>query len=385
MPDLAALRAEFSLAPELIYFNHAAVAPWPRRAAEAACRFAQENATTGALHYPRWLETETRLRQRLARLVNAAPDDIALLKNTSEGLSTVAFGLDWSLGDSVVGIAMDFPSNRVVWEALREFGVGFRGVDVNAAPDPEAALLAACDSSTRLLAVSWVHYVSGLTLDLERLGRACRERGILFCVDAIQGLGALPLDVQACHIDFVAADGHKWLLGPEGIAVFYCRPEARERLRLRQLGWHSLEHPGDYDRVDWSPAASARRFECGSPNLLGIHALEASLGLLEDAGPAVIGARVRDNTRRLRAALAGLPGVTVLGPDDGRRWSGIVSCLSAGTDSRELAARLADVGVVCAARGGAVRFSPNFYNYDNEIEAVIQALSRLLSGHGAAR
>jgi len=384
MPDLAALRAEFALAPGLVYFNHAAVAPWPKRAAAAACQFAQENATTGAVHYPRWLETEMRLRQRLARLINAAPNDVALLKNTSEGLSTVAFGLDWRPGDSVVGIAMDFPSNRVVWEALSEFGVGFRGVDVNAAHDPEAALLAACDGSTRLRAVSWVHYVTGLTLDLERLGRACRERGILFCVDAIQGLGALPLDVQACHIDFVAADGHKWLLGPEGIAVFYCRPEARDRLRLRQIGWHSLEHPGDYDRVDWSPAASARRFECGSPNLLGIHALEASLVLLEDAGPAGIGARVQDNTRRLRTALAGLPGLTVLGPDDARRWSGIVSCRPARTDSRELAARLADAGVVCAARGGAVRLSPHFYNYDKEIEVVIQTLSQLLSGHGAA-
>jgi len=375
MPDLAALRAEFALAPELVYFNHAAVAPWPKRAADAACRFAQENATTGALHYPRWLETETRLRQRLARLINAAPDDVALLKNTSEGLSTVAFGLAWRPGDSVVGIAMDFPSNRVVWEALREFGVEFRGVDVNAAQDPEGALLAACDGSTRLLAVSWVHYVTGLTLDLERLGRACRERGILFCVDAIQGLGALPLDVQASQIDFVAADGHKWLLGPEGIAVFYCRPEARDRLRLRQIGWHSLEHPGDYDRPDWALAASARRFECGSPNLLGIHALEASLGLLEDAGPAAIGARVRDNARRLRAGLAGLPGVTVLGPPDERRWSGIVSCRSAGTDSRELVARLADAGIVCAARGGAVRFSPHFYNLDSQLEAVCEAMS----------
>jgi selenocysteine lyase/cysteine desulfurase len=383
MPDLAALRAEFALAPELLYFNHAAVAPWPKRAADAACRFAQESATTGALHYPRWLETETRLRQRLARLINAAPDDVALLKNTSEGLSTVAFGLDWRPGDSVVGIAMDFPSNRVVWEALREFGVCFRGVDVNAATDPEAALLAACDGSTRLLAVSWVHYVSGLTLDLARLGRACRERGILFCVDAIQGLGALPLDVRACQIDFAAADGHKWLLGPEGIAVFYCRPEARERLRLRQVGWHSLAHPGDYDRADWSLAPSARRFECGSPNLLGIHALEASLSLLEDAGPDAIAARIGGHTRRLRAALARLPGVTVLGPEDERRWSGIVSFRSAGTESRDLCARLADAGLICAARGGAVRLSPHFYIDDRKLEFCIEKVSGFISGRGA--
>jgi len=379
MPDLATLRAEFALAPNLIYLNHAAVAPWPKRAADAACRFAQENATTGALHYPSWLETESRLRRRLARLINTTPDDIALLKNTSEGLSTVAFGLDWRHGDSVVGIAMDFPSNRIVWQALDACGVTFRGVDVNAAADAEAALMAACDASTRLLAVSWVHYVTGLTLDLPRLGRFCRDRGILFCVDAIQGLGALPLDVQACNADFVAADGHKWLLGPEGIALFYCRPGVRERLRLRELGWHSLAHPGDYERTDWALAQSARRFECGSPNLLGIHALEASLGVIEDAGPAWIAGRIRANTGRLREALGQLPGVDLAGPADPERWSGIVSWRAPGSDAGALVARLAAAGIVCAARGGHVRLSPHFYHENREMEAVIEIVSGVLS------
>ncbi|MFM1892165.1 MAG: hypothetical protein RLZ44_1242, partial [Pseudomonadota bacterium] len=277
---------EFPLAPDLAYLNHAAVAPWPRRAAAAVARFAEENLHQGARHYPAWLEVEQRLRERLARLLNApSPDDIALLKNTSEGLSVVAHGLAWSAGDNVVGIHADFPSNRVVWESLGRCGVRFRGVDLNAAADPEQALIAACDRDTRLLAVSSVHYATGLRLDLERLGRHCRAHGILFCVDAIQSLGALPLDVQALGVDFVAADGHKWLLGPEGIAVFYCRPELRERLTLHQFGWHMLAHPGDYERLDWQPAASAKRFECGSPNMLGIHGLEASLALLQAVGP----------------------------------------------------------------------------------------------------
>jgi len=379
MRDLASLRAEFALAPGLLYMNHAAVAPWPRRAADAACRFAQENAATGAAHYPRWLETEQRLRQRLARLINAAPDDVALLKNTSEGLSTVAFGLSWGPGDSVVGVASDFPSNRVVWEALAEYGVGFRGVEVNGVADPESALMAACDASTRLLAVSWVHYVTGLTLDLERLGEFCRQRDILFCVDAIQGLGALPIDVRACRVDFLAADGHKWLLGPEGIAVFYCRPEVRDRLRLRQIGWHSLEHPGDYDRPAWSLATSARRFECGSPNLLGIHALEASLSLLEEIGADWIAGRVRGNTRRLREACRSLPRVEVRGPEEPGRWSGIVSLRVADRDSARLVSRLAAAGILCASRGGGVRLSPHFYFQDNEIERCLNALCVLIA------
>jgi selenocysteine lyase/cysteine desulfurase len=379
MPDLSRLRAEFELAAGLVYLNHAAVAPWPRRTADAVRRFAQENVATGALHYPRWLETETRLRQRLARLIHANPEDVALLKNTSEGLSTVAFGLDWRSGDSIVGIARDFPSNRVVWEALRQHGVELRAVDVNAAADPEAALLDACDASTRLLAVSWVHYVSGLSLDLERLGRFCRRAGILFCVDAIQGLGALPIDIGACRVDFLAADGHKWLLGPEGVALFYSRPEARDRLRLHQLGWHSLDHPGDYDRTDWTLAPTARRFECGSPNLLGAHALDASLSLLEDAGVSRIAARVQENTQSLRDALARRRGVEVLGPADPARWSGIVSLRIAGRDSGVLAAHLTAAGIVCAARGGCLRLSPHFYNDDKDIDSFLAKLSRIIS------
>lgn len=378
MPDRIRLRAELDLAPGLIYMNHAAVAPWPRRTADAVCRFARENAATGALHYPRWLEIEHRLRQRVAGLVNAAPDDIALLKNTSEGLSAVAFGLPWRPADSVVGIAADFPSNRVVWEALREFGVQFRGVEVNGIADPEGALEAACDRSTRLMAVSWVHYVTGLTLDLERLGRFCRDHGILFCVDAIQGLGALPIDVQACRVDFLAADGHKWLLGPEGAAVFYCRPEIRDRLRLRQLGWHSLQQPGDYGRADWSLAPSARRFECGSPNLLGIHALEASLSLLEEAGTAWVAGRVRENTRWLREAFQAITAVEVRGPADPARWSGIVSLRTPGRDGNGLVSRLAEAGIVCATRDSGLRFSPHFYNDNSEIEEVVKNVVEIL-------
>ena len=368
---------EFALEPGLVYLNHAAVAPWPRRTAEAVARFAAENAANGALHYPRWLLTEQRLRERLRTLIGArTTDEIALVKNTSEGLSIVAFGLPWATGDSVVGIARDFPSNRVVWESLRTLGVMFRPVDVDTALDPEAALMAACDDSTRLLAVSWVHYVTGTALDLDRLGRFCRSRGILLCVDAIQGLGALPIDVEACGIDFLAADGHKWLLGPEGLGVFYCREAVRDRLTLRQLGWHSLAHPGDYDRPDWTLTPSARRFEPGSPNLLGIHALDASVGLLLETGIDRVTAAVRGHAAQLRAGLATIPGADVLGSTDATRWSGIVSARLAGVDANAFAARLATEGIVCAARRGGLRVSPHFYNLEKEIEVFINLISR---------
>jgi selenocysteine lyase/cysteine desulfurase len=370
---------EFGLAPGLVYLNHAAVAPWPRRSADAVARFAAENATSGALHYARWLATEHRLRERLRLLLGARSiDEIALVKNTSEGLSIVAFGLPWQSGDSVVGIARDFPSNRVVWEALGDRGVSFRPVDVNAAADPEGALTGACDASTRLMAVSWVHYVTGLTLDLERLGRFCRARGILLCVDGIQGVGALPIDVEACRIDFLAADGHKWLLGPEGLGVFYCRDTVLERLEPRQLGWHCLAHPGDYERPDWRLAPSAQRFEAGSPNLLGAHALDASLGLLLEIGADAIAGAIRGHAATLRAALEAIPGMDLLGSSDPARWSGIVTARIAGTDGAALVAQLAADGVVCAARGGGLRVSPHFYNEESELQYFCDVLSRFI-------
>ena len=271
---------EFPQDPAICYLNHAAVAPWPKRAAEAVKAFACENLHQGARDYPRWVQLEHRLRGQLQTLLNApGKGDIALVKNTSEALSFVAMGLDWTEGDEVLISDAEFPSNRIPWEALAPRGVRLRQVSLNGA-DPEGALIAAMGPATRLLSISSVQYASGLRMDLARLGRACRERGILFCVDAIQSLGAIELDVQAIHCDFAMADGHKWLLGPEGLGVFYCRREVRDRLHLTQFGWHMVEALGDYDRADWMPASTARRFEPGSPNTLAQHALSASLELL---------------------------------------------------------------------------------------------------------
>ena len=216
------MHPEFDLSPDLCYLNHAGISPWPQRAAEAVAKFAADNATRGAAGYPGWIERETRLRQRLAELIRApSTADIALAKSTSEGLSIVAHGLDWNPGDNVVGIAQEFPSNRIVWESLADQGVEYRQLDLYASEEPELDLSALADDRTRLMAVSWVQYARGRRLDLERLSACCSGRGILLCVDGIQGLGALPFDLQDVPVDFLVADGHKWMLGPEGIALLY--------------------------------------------------------------------------------------------------------------------------------------------------------------------
>jgi cysteine desulfurase/selenocysteine lyase len=374
------MHPEFDLSSDLIHLNHAGVSPWPRRAAVAVSRFAAENAAQGSLGYPRWLATEQSLRARLARLIGAAsPSDIALAKSTSEGLSVVAYGLDWSPGDNLVGIAQEFPSNRILWESLAPLGVEYRQLDLEASRDPETDILALCDGRTRLVAVSWVQYARGLRLDLERLASGCGARGILLGIDAIQGLGAIPIDLAKVPADFVVADGHKWLLGPEGLALLYVAPTLRSRLRLYQYGWHMLDHLGDYDRKDWAPAPDARRFECGSPNLLGTHALEASLALLQEVGMAAVQAAIEERVSHL-IGLIDAQGYELLSPRGAGRRAGIVTFRVPGADAGHLYASLMARRVLCAQRGGGIRFSPHFYTPEHALDRAMDLVATSATG-----
>lgn len=370
-------RKEFPQAPELVYLNHAAVAPWPARTRHVIQQFADENVTWGATHYGRWLAEEIRLRERFAQLLNVpSADDIALVKNTSEGLSMVAHGLPWQAGDSVVISDEEFPSNRIVWESLASRGVAVRAVSLRGI-DPEADLIAALDGSARLLSISSVQFGSGRRLDLARLGAACRQRGVRFCVDAIQSVGALATDVQAMDADFLVADAHKWLLGPEGLAVFYCAKRSREALALHEFGWHMVERPGDFDTIRWSVAASARRFECGSPNMLGIFATSASVSLLWEIGMEEIEQRLLNNARFLLDALAAIPGVQLITPTQTGRFAGIVTFRITGVEPADAMARLREQNIICACRGGGIRFSPHFYTEPARLEQAVAAVAAL--------
>jgi len=369
---------EFDLAPDLIHLNHAAVAPWPRRTVAAVTAFAEQNRLHGSRYYSDWLAREAMLRERLRQLIGAADcDEIALVKNTSEALSIVAFGIDWRAGDEVVISNQEFPSNRIVWEALADRGVVVRYAELQqTASTPEAALAAQITDRTRLLAISSVQYGSGLRLDLATLGAICQQHGILFCVDAIQSVGAMPMDVQQCQIDFLMADGHKWMLGPEGLGLFYCRRERLDQLQLQQYGWHMVADMGNYDRSDWQIAPSARRFECGSPNMLAIHALEASLSLLQEVGMEQVTGEL---LRRSDWLIEQLPryGMEVLTPTTAQRHAGIVTFRPERGDPHPLQQQLMAHGVLCAARGGGIRFSPHFYTPFSSMEKALVLLAQL--------
>jgi len=368
---------EFPLADDVYYLNHAAVAPWPRRTADAVASFAQENMTYGAQHYLKWLKVERALRESLAWLINAPSfQDIALLKNTSEALSVVAYGIDWRPGDNIVSYADEFPSNRIVWESLASKGAELRLVELTTSEDPESELIALCDEHTRLVTVSSVQYARGLQIDINKIGAFCRANNILFCVDAIQSLGALPFDAQKCQADFVMADGHKWMLGPEGLAVFYCRAEIREQLSLNQFGWHMVDKPGNYDSTEWKPSQTATRFECGSPNMIGVYALHASLSLTQEVGLDTISNKLFKNISLLIELIDNIEGSTLLSPRDRARQSGIVTFSIAGADHAQLYHYLMKNGVICAQRGGGIRFSPHFYTKTDHIHKAIEILGR---------
>ena len=371
-------QAEFPQANGLCYLNHAAVAPWPKRAADAVSAFASENLQQGAQDYPRWSRTERTLRDQLRTLLNAPhSDDIALVKNTSEALSFVAQGVDWQAGDQVIISNQEFPSNRLPWEALAERGVEVVAVELGA--EPEQALINAMGPGTRLLSISSVQYGTGLRLDLPRLGSVCRERGVLFCVDAIQTLGAQPFDVQQIDCDFAMADGHKWLLAPEGLGVFFCHARVRDQLQLTQHGWHMVDAIGDYDRADWRPARSARRFEAGSPNTLAQQAMSASLSLLLEADMNWVAAQLDARICLLAERLRALPGVRVLSDLRAGRRSGIITFAVAGQDHKALHKALMDRGVVCALRGGGIRWSPHFYTPQSTLESALAQLAELIT------
>lgn len=367
---------EFPVTHNTLYFNHAAVAPWPQRTANAVSEFARENTEHGAQNYPAWLKVEQSLRRRLAELINAPSlRSIALAKSTSEALSMIANGLRWESGDEIIITDQEFPSNRIVWEALAARGVKTIIADITHSDTPEQAILACLSSRTRLVSVSAVQYASGLRLNIAQLGDALSHHPALFCVDAIQQLGALPFDAQACQADFVVADGHKWMLGPEGLALFYIRPEVMDLLQPSEFGWHMVRHRGDYTRTDWELAEDATRYECGSPNMLGIHALSASLSLLLEVGMENVGCMLSERIQQLAEGLRPGKDAVLLTNTHPERRAGILTFTLKNRNIQDVFHKLCEAGVVCALRGGGIRLSPHFYTPEAQIEEVVRLIA----------
>ena len=364
------------------FYNHAGVAPLSRAAAEALRTFARE-AEEGAYLDTHWYRDIESLRGSTAKLMNAHRDEIAFVKNTSEGIATVANGIEWRPGDRVVTTAIEYPANIYPWmDIARRFGVELvnvaeqTGLDGASRVPLQDILDAAAHSRTRIVTLSHVEFASGQRHDLAVIGRFCRERGKLLCVDGIQTLGVLPVDVVAMNIDYLAADGHKWLLGPEGAGILYCRRELLAQTRPLLIGWMNVINAVDYGDYDFTLKPNAAKFECGSWNVPGFLGLKASLELLLSLGTEEISERVLGLTNRLIDGLRA-KGYSILSPRGEGEWSGIVSFASPNQDHDRIVLTLRkEHRIEIALREGRLRASPHFYNTEEQIDRLIEVVGR---------
>jgi cysteine desulfurase / selenocysteine lyase len=370
--DWTLFRQEFPVTRRWAYFDHAAVAPPSASARAVLVEWVDDMAANGVAVWANWQRRVDETRKRAGRLLNTDPKNIAFIKNTSEGISFVAEGLPWRAGDNVVTAADEYPSNLYPWMNLVD-----RGVEVRRVASKDGRILiddlrAALDARTRLVTLSYVEYATGFRNDLDAICSLCRERGVLFFVDAIQGLGAFPLDVRKTPIDFLAADGHKWLLGPEGAGIFFVRPELVEQMHTVEVGWQSVIHDHDFSRIELVLKPHAGRWESGTLNYGGIVALGASLELLLSAGADAIAARLLELTDHLceQAKRAGF------GVYSSRRTgeaSGIVSLTGIG-DPAAAVRQCRAAGVIVNQRAGRLRVSPHVYNTLEEIDHLVNVL-----------
>ena len=361
------IRRNFPITKKFIFFNNAGVAPISLPAMKIINAVADDICNFSHVKLQDWyLETE-KARKDAAALVNASPDEIAFVKNTSHGLSLVAGGINWQRGDEIIIADQEFPANVYPWQNLKK-----QGVKVKTVRSRKGRLLVddfakAVNSRTKLISVSSVEYATGFRNDIAAIGRMCRKHKILFCVDAIQSLGAIPMDVKKSKIDFLAADGHKWLVAPEGIGIFFCRRSVLKKLTLILVGWNTVKDASSYHKINFQPKPDARRFEEGTQNLIGIHALTASIRLLQSVGIERIEKWNLYLTDLLLKGLKGR-GVRILSSTIQSDRSSIIS-FTTGKKAKDkaLVNHLIKNKVIVSLRVDGIRLSPHLYNTPAEI------------------
>jgi cysteine desulfurase/selenocysteine lyase len=370
-----ALRALFPMTSRVVYLNHAAVSPPPTLTLEAINAQMADVAQNGSLNYRSWVAVKERARRQAAEMIGARPHQIAFMRNTSDGLSTIANGLGWRKGDNLVTFRGEFPSNIYPWLRLREA----HGVEVRMCEERDGRvdldeMIALIDDRTRVVAISHIQYASGFRADLERLGRAARRRDALLVVDVIQGMGALPVNVDAELIDAAAGACHKWLLTPEGVGVLYLSDRARERIEPTLVGWVSVPEPEDYSNFEQGWKAGALAWETGTAATALLHGLDASLRLLMETGVERIADHLEELTDYLCEGLAGRDYEIVSSRRPGEK-SQIVCIRHTGERSAmSLYSYLKRQNIIVAPRAGRLRIAPHLYNTREDIKALLAAL-----------
>lgn len=368
------IRSLFPVTDRYIYLNHSAVCPLSTRVRDAMKGLIDDVTGNGSVNYSDWLRAYEHTRASAARLVNARPREIAFMRNTSDAISAVANGIDWREGDNVVTCNVEFPANIYPWMRLRTE----RGIKMKMAAERDGRidaeeLLSLVDDRTRVVAISWVQFASGFRSDLARIGRFCRDRGVIFCVDAIQGLGGLHLDVERDLVDAFAADAHKYLLGPEGVALFYVSDRVIDRIKPTVVGWTSVKDYERYLDYDLDYRDGALRFECGTLNTVGVYGLGAAIDLFLETGPK----KIEEYLLGLSDYLAGRlesKGYEITGSRHPGETSAVVTCKHEKHSPGNLYRLLLAKNIITAPRVKRLRISPHFYNMREEVDALIDAL-----------
>lgn len=368
------IRQLFPVTQHCIYLNHAAVGVLPVPVYAALERHLRDQRDHGAVNYLDWFAAVKHTRELCAQFINARPDEIAFAPNTSAGLAMIANGIAWQAGDNLVTAVCEFPANVIPWQRVaREHGVEVRFAQEHNGRLETEEILSLMDERTRVVTLSFVEFASGFRNDLATIGRHCRARDILFVVDAIQGLGALRLDVQAACIDALSADAHKFLLGPEGVALFYVSRRAMERIKPTLVGWLSVERPFDMDNFEQPWAPNAQRFEPGALNTAGVRGLGAAIELFLQVGPERIETYLLELGDYLCAGLRARNYHIVSSRHPGET-SAIIACQHDQFTAEQLYQRLDAQRIITTARLGRLRISPHFYNTKADIDRLIEHL-----------
>lgn len=369
------IRKLFPAAEKYAYLNSAAVAPPPTVAVEAVNSQLRDVSANGSVNFLDWINAKKRARELVAKMLKVRSEQIAFMRNTSDALSSVANGMDWSEGENIVTFAREFPANFYAWRRIAD---AF-DIEMRLCPERDGRIdldefVSLIDANTRIVSVSAVQYASGFRADLERIGRIARENDALFVADIIQAFGVVPLDLPAQFVDVAAGGSHKWLCAPEGCGILYLSDRARERVKPTLVGWISVEDPNDFENTaqNWKPNALA--WETGTGGAALFYGLEQSLKLLCETGTGKIQNYLEELTDYLCELLAGKNYDLISSRASGEK-SQIVCVKHRGNLSPvEIAERLQRENVIVSPRGDGVRIAPHFFNNSGDIEKLIEVL-----------
>jgi cysteine desulfurase/selenocysteine lyase len=369
------IRSLFPATQRYSYLNSAAVSPVPTSAIEAVRKQMTDVSEHGSSHYQEWIDTKNRARDIVARMLQVRSEQIAFMRNTSDGIGVIANGLKWTKGDNIVSFAGEFPANFYPWRRIRDT----YGIELRLCPERSGRIdldefVSLIDSKTRVVAISSVQYASGFRADLERIGRAARSVDALFVVDIIQGLGAMAYDFPAQFVDAAAGASHKWLCAPEGCGILYVSDRARERVEPTGVGWISVDTPWNFEDREQPFKLNALAWESGTGASALFYGLEESLKLLDGAGLSNIEKYLDSLTDMLCEGLQAKDYELVSSRKPGERSAIVCVRDRKGTPANELAATLENMNVIVSPRLDRLRIAPHFYNNEKDVQQLLDAL-----------